>query len=254
MSIKMKNHQSKLIILTLVLLTSLGVQATDVISDFNTGDTLTATKMTEIKDAVNSKQNRVTGVCPPGEAIGSINADGTVTCEVDSVGTGDITGVTAGTGLTGGGTSGTVTLNLAPVTEIIAVPAEAFVSQSGGPVITSSGIGGASIAIASSDAMVAPLYFPDGAVITNITVFVLDNSAGDFSITLYRRLYTGSNFLPIDTVSTTGASTLIQTLDGGALSETVNNSTSNYFIRAFSSAWPGNTTLKINGARVTYTN
>jgi hypothetical protein len=49
-------------------------------------------------------QPRVSGSCPEG-AITAINADGTVTC---STGTGTVTGVTAGAGLTGGGTTGAV--------------------------------------------------------------------------------------------------------------------------------------------------
>jgi hypothetical protein len=56
-------------------------------------------------------QRRVTGTCAAGSSIASISATGTVTCEVDDNSGGDITGVTAGTGLTGGGTTGTVTLN-----------------------------------------------------------------------------------------------------------------------------------------------
>ena len=56
-------------------------------------------------------QRRVDKSCAAGSSIRAIAADGSVTCEPDDNSGGDITQVNAGTGLSGGGTSGNVTLS-----------------------------------------------------------------------------------------------------------------------------------------------
>lgn len=51
-------------------------------------------------------QSRVSQACPSGQAMRSVNTDGTVSCQV----TGDITSVAPGAGLTGGAAAGVATL------------------------------------------------------------------------------------------------------------------------------------------------
>jgi hypothetical protein len=55
-------------------------------------------------------QARVAASCTAGEAVRTVNADGSVVCQ--AVGAGDITGVTAGAGLTGGATAGDAVLSV----------------------------------------------------------------------------------------------------------------------------------------------
>jgi hypothetical protein len=62
--------------------------------------------------ATTAFQRRVGSACSTGQAIRSIGPGGSVTCQ--STGQGTITGVTAGTGLTGGATSGNASLSVDP--------------------------------------------------------------------------------------------------------------------------------------------
>ena len=57
-------------------------------------------------------QKRVSGTCAAGRSIRAIDETGGVTCEADDNSGGTITGVTAGSGLAGGGVSGTVSLRV----------------------------------------------------------------------------------------------------------------------------------------------
>ncbi len=57
-------------------------------------------------------QQRVTGTCSAGQYVRSIDASGNVVCGTDANSGGTITNVTAGFGLAGGGSSGSVALNV----------------------------------------------------------------------------------------------------------------------------------------------
>ena len=78
----MRFFNKGLLVLALSVITTI-TGAADITDTYTTGETLTTTTLDNIKSSVNSKQDRVTGACSPGEAIGSINADGTVACETD---------------------------------------------------------------------------------------------------------------------------------------------------------------------------
>jgi len=74
-------HLIKVISTFGLILISHSVYADDITDTYANGDTLTVTTLNNIKSAVNSKQDDVSGACPAGEAIRAINADGTVECE-----------------------------------------------------------------------------------------------------------------------------------------------------------------------------
>jgi hypothetical protein len=146
----------KLMVLTVIVL-GIWTLAAELPFTFKAGEIISAEQMNANFAAIDEgKQERVEGACAAGSSIRVINADGTVVCEVDDIGSGGqagvealngmtgavtlqagsnvtiddgtpgqivisatgsggggITGVKPGTGLTGGGSSGEVTLSLA---------------------------------------------------------------------------------------------------------------------------------------------
>ena len=87
----------------------------DAINDNDDRITTNANGVKDNTDALASKQNEITQECNAGTYLRKINQDGTVVCEIDNVATGndgDMTAVTAGTGLTGGAESGEAILSV----------------------------------------------------------------------------------------------------------------------------------------------
>ncbi|HRG16262.1 MAG TPA: hypothetical protein PLB00_09700 [Pseudomonadota bacterium] len=119
-------------------------------------------------------QRRVTGACAPGSSVQSISDTGGVTCESDDVGgSGDITAIAAGTGLSGGGTSGDVALSIANggvgSAQINTAQVQARVS------------GSCTQGIASVDSAGVPTCVGNGSAITNVT-FLTESGLTDLAM------------------------------------------------------------------------
>jgi len=89
MGTKMKKHQSIFSIITIAMLSVSGAQAGEVTATFSAGDTLTATQMTEIKDAVNDNDTRIDALQASDAYTGGTGID--VTGTTISISSGGVT-------------------------------------------------------------------------------------------------------------------------------------------------------------------
>lgn len=132
----------------------------------------------------------------------------------------------------------------------------AFVERSGIGVRCGQVSGGAVPIANSTLGLVAPVNLPEGAVVTGVHFFVLDNDAAVnlSSLRLLRHAFAGG-YSVISTASTTGANAAIQDIAVTGLSHIVNNSNASYEVVAAPSAtWPGGSTaLVVMGVRIDYT-
>ena len=145
----------------------------------------------------------------------------------------------------------------APRTHHFSVGDGAFFSaRSSQPFETSFGAGGTFMTATGSGVLVAPVQLPDGAVVTGLKVFFVDDSGEDIIATLMLKSHTTIGFTFMASVDTSAAtpSPSAQSLeDSTIISPTIDNVNNSYHVRAFSSNWPGTNALRISGAVVTYT-
>lgn len=111
---------------------------TDTNTTYSAGSGLTANG-TQFNVDTSTVQSRVTGSCQTGSSIRAIAANGTVTCQTDTAGSGDITGVTtsATSGIDGGCTSDTCSLSVDSTELNGSTPVDDYVSS--GTVLASTG-------------------------------------------------------------------------------------------------------------------
>lgn len=182
-------------IAVLAIATTLSAAEVGAITTFQANTTAKASEVNNnfitLKKAVNdnnsrlgtvetSKQNRVSGACGAGYYLQSINADGSVVCkaDIDTNSGGDITGVTVGGGLEGGGTNGEISVKQA--SGYVSISNTALLAYNNGectllrPTLYSY----FSTAPATNGCFAnAPVNLPDKATITNVTCRVMKNDA-----------------------------------------------------------------------------
>lgn len=173
---------------------------------------------------------------------GNVNAPGNVTA------TGAIT---AGTNMTAD-----AFLYTAAQISYVMIPDAAFTSRDGVGVFKTLGNGGANPISATSAGLTAPVNLPDGAVITGVQFYAVDNNA-TLNLTCSLVGYTPSTgtFSPNLAIGTTaGASTAVQTLTSGTLNLSVNNSLRSWMVIVSTAGvnW-SDSTARILGVRVEYT-
>jgi hypothetical protein len=140
-------------------------------------------------------------------------------------------------------------------TRYLSIPPGAFQPRvdSGDAVVESSGGATYYVAAVGTGNFTAPVNLPDGAVITGVSVWLVDNSGvGDLSANLLRRPYASPGYSSLASGDTAGAQVNVQEIVCPPIGHVVNNSTDTYILSIFSGNWDGTLTM-VKGARITYT-
>ena len=134
------------------------------------------------------------------------------------------------------------------------ISGEIFHSASTDTFFASSGTGGAYITNPGAGWLVAPVTLPHGATVTRMRVYANDVFAGgDMTIILHEQAHGGNFFGSVAGVSTTGLNGTNLEIIENNIGAIINNNTSHYHIRVFSSSWPGTLDMRIKSVVIEYT-
>jgi hypothetical protein len=145
----------------------------------------------------------------------------------------------------------TVTIPL--TTRTLSIPAYAFaagastmpyVADTQGLACTTSGV---------QFRAIAPVNLPDGANITAVTFYAVDNTTKDITFTLNRRALTTGTASPIGSVVSSGAGTSIRTFTPASLADTlVDNANYAYTLDVQWDTTPTTSDLRLSAVRIQY--
>jgi len=147
---------------------------------------------------------------------------------------------------------------LNPVAQAVTVAGDVFHSALGTPFRASFFGGGAYLSTPGDNApLVAPITLPDGAIVTKLTARLEDNAVSDISVSLTGALSDGT-LVFLAAVNTEGVAPMagIQSLSTTEIDEgssLISTFSTGYYIRVFSSSWPGDSSLRIWSVTVEYT-
>jgi|GEM_PF-3678906 len=147
-----------------------------------------------------------------------------------------------------GETSADNYLYRAPLTRTLTIGPESFRSDNSAAGVF--GEGNAYLNTGVTGNMVAPLHFPDGAVVSAMIVTYVDNAAADLTVAFRMRAPASTGYLAQLALSTSSASAAVRTAQ--TTSSVPLNSANTYSVRVGCPAW-GGTATAIKGVQFTYT-
>lgn len=103
----------------------------------------------------------------------------------------------------------------------------------------------------SGGTMYLPVNLPDGVRVTNVSMYIVDNSPSDISFTFSRNTHTTNTFTTIASATSSGANATTRSITEDA-SETISNLNNSYYVNISSVGnWTGST-LQFHSLLITY--